>query len=132
MSMIRDQFQDVDLRRILEVSGKMNLDERISKHFWPIYRGYLMEVAALRDRQLSNLAEYAKQLNAGRVDDIGARTSLERSLALEQARLDARQGMIRKAGEVLSPTQTLRLYQIELMMDAALKSGLLQQIPVAQ
>jgi hypothetical protein len=40
--------------------------------------------------------------------------------------------MIRRAGEVLSPTQALRLYQIELTMDAALRKRLLEQIPPAQ
>jgi len=132
MSLIREQFKDVDLRRVIEVSGKMKLDERSAKRFWPIYQSYLMDIVVMRDRQLDNLGEYARQLNAGWIDDPTARASLARSLELEQAKLDARQRMIRKAGEVLSPTQALRLYQIELAMDAALRSRLLEQIPPAQ
>lgn len=132
IGLIREQFKDVDLRRVIEVSGKMKLDERSAKRFWPIYQSYLMDIVVMRDRQLDNLAEYARQLNAGWIDDPTARASLARSLELEQAKLDARQRMIRKAGEVLSPTQTLRLYQIELAMDAAIRSRLLEQIPRAQ
>ena len=40
--------------------------------------------------------------------------------------------MIGRAGEVLSPTQVLRLYQLELSMDVALRNRLLEQIPPAQ
>ena len=132
IGLIREQFKDVDLRRVIEVSGKMKLDERSAKRFWPIYQSYLMDIVVMRDRQLDNLGEYARRLNAGWIDDPTARASLKRSLELEQAKLDARQRMIRKAGEVLSPTQTLRLYQIELAMDAAIRSRLLEQVPPAQ
>jgi len=38
------------------------------------------------------------------------------SCALEQARVDARQHMVREAGEVITPIQALRLYQLELAM----------------
>lgn len=132
IGLIRQQFKDVDLRRVIEVSGKMKLDEHSAKRFWPIYQSYLLEIVVMRDRQLGNLGEFARQLNAGWIDDPTARASLARSLELEQARLEARQRMIRRAGEVLSPTQALRLYQIELTMDAALRKRLLEQIPPAQ
>lgn len=132
ISVIREQFKDVDLRRVIEVSGKMKLDEHSAKRFWPIYQSYLMDIVVMRDRQLGNLSEFARQLNAGWIDDPTARASLARSLELEQARLEARQRMIRKAGEVLSPTQALRLYQIELTMDIAIRNRLLEQIPPAQ
>ena len=132
ISLIREQFSDVDLRRVIEVSGSMKLDDTSAKRFWPIYRAYLVEIVALRDRQLDMLAEYAGHLNAGWIDDPTARASLARSLALEQARVDARQNMIRRAGEVISPIQTLRLYQLELAMDVSLRSRMLEQIPPAK
>ncbi|ACR01320.1 hypothetical protein [Thauera aminoaromatica] len=132
LGLIREQFQDVDLRRVIEVSASMKLDEQGAKRFWPIYRAYLAEIVALRDRQIDTLAEYARQLDAGWIDDPTARTSLARSLALEQARVDARHHMIRKAGEVITPIQTLRLYQLELAMDASIGSRVLQQIPLAK
>ncbi len=132
LGLIRDQFKDVDLRRVIQVSGAMKLDEHSAKRFWPIYRAYLLEVVALRDRQLETLAEYARQLNAGWIDDLTARTSLERSLALEQARVGARHHMIRRAGEVITPIQALRLHQLELAMDASMSSRALQQIPLAK
>lgn len=132
LGLIREEFQDVDLRRVIEVSASMKLDEQGAKRFWPIYRAYLAEIVALRDRQLDTLAEYARQLDAGWIDDPTARTSLARSLALEQARVDARQHMIRKAGEVITPIQALRLYQLELAMDASMRSRLLEQIPPAR
>lgn len=132
LGLIREQFKDVDLRRVIAVSGSMNLDERSAKRFWPIYRAYLVEIVALRDRQLDTLAEYANQLNAGWIDDPTARASLARSLALEQARVDARQHMIREASEVITPKQALQLYQLELAMDSSMHSRMLEQIPPAK
>ena len=55
IGLIREQFKDVDLRRVIEVSGKMKLDERSAKRFWPIYQSYLMDIVVMRDRQLDNL-----------------------------------------------------------------------------
>jgi len=69
IGLIREQFKDVDLRRVIEVSGKMKLDERSAKRFWPIYQSYLMDIVVMRDRQLDNLGEYARRLNAGWIDD---------------------------------------------------------------
>lgn len=132
IDLIRAQFEDVDLRRVIEVSGKMKLDEHSARRFWPIYRSYLLDIVEMRNSQLANLGEFARQLNAGWIDDPTARASLARSLELERARLDARQRMIGRAGEVLSPTQVLRLYQLELSMDVALRNRLLEQIPPAQ
>lgn len=132
LGLIREQFKDVDVRRVIEVSGSMKLDERSATRFWPIYRAYLVEIVALRDRQLDTLAEYARQLNAGGIDDPSARVSLARSLALERARVDARQHMIREASEVITPIQALQLYQLELAMDASMHSRMLEQIPPAQ
>ena len=54
---------------MIEVSGKMKLDERSAKRFWPIYQSYLMDIVVMRDRQLDNLGEYARRLNAGWIDD---------------------------------------------------------------
>lgn len=79
ISLIREQFKDVDLRRVIEVSGKMKLDEHTSKRFWPIYPSYLMDIVVMRDRQLRNLREYVRQLHAGWIDDPTARASLARS-----------------------------------------------------
>lgn len=132
LSLIREQFNDVDLRRVIAVSSNMKLDERSAKRFWPIYRAYLMEIVALRDRQLDTLAEYAKQLNTGGIDGPTARVSLARSLALEQARVDARQHMIREVSEVITPIQALQLYQLELAMHASMQSRMLEQIPPAE
>lgn len=79
ISLIREQFKGVNLRRVIEVSGKMKLDEHTSKRVWPIYQSYLMDIVVMRDRQLGNLSEYARQLNAGWIDESTARASLARS-----------------------------------------------------
>ena len=132
LALIRRDFSDVDLRRIVAVSNQMALDAPTAQRFWPLYRRYLQEVVALRDQQLQNLGDYARQLNAGRLSDEQARISLQTSLELEQARLQARQRMIRQAGTVLGAQQVLRLYQLEMTMESQMKGRLLEQIPPAE
>ncbi len=95
------------VRRVIEVSGKMKLDERSAKRFWPIYQSYLMDIVVMRDRQLDSLGEYARQLDARSTDEPTARASLKRSLELEQAEAGCTGATLSQNGRV-SDTEPAR------------------------
>lgn len=129
MEYIRAHFKDINLRGIMLVSDRMALDADAARAFWPRYRIYMDELVRLRDQHLDILSEYARDLNGGRLDDAKASASLQRSLSLEEARIASRRQMLEQVGRVLTPRQVLHLYQLELLMEAQIKAGLLEQIP---
>lgn len=129
---LKSSFSTVDINRISRISQEMSLDEQTAKKFWPQYQAYLHRQIALRDKQLATLSHYAAHLNDDSLDQKGAASMLRASMADEAKRVANRQELIKGLKDVLSPKQQMRLYQIELLLDAELRAGLLKQIPLAE
>jgi hypothetical protein len=129
---LKSSFSTVDINRISRISQEMSLDERTAKKFWPQYQAYLHQQIALRDKQLATLSHYAARLHNDSLDQQAAANMLRASMADEAKRVANRQALINRLKDVLSPKQQMRLYQIELLLDAELRAGLLKQIPLAE
>lgn len=129
---VRRSFAEVDRSRIDHISRELALPLPVARKFWPAYNTYLRNRIALRDRQLAALVDYADALNADTLDDATATRLLNDGMAAETLRIGNRQQFIRSLGEFLAPQQQMRLYQIELLLDAQVRAGLLQQIPLAE
>jgi len=125
-------FSEVDINRISRISREMFLDEKAAHQFWPLYQDYLHRQIALRDKQLATLTTYASHLSNGRLDQATASDMLRTSMANEEKRLRNRQNLIKGLKGNLSPIQQMRLYQIELLIDAQIRAGLLTQIPLVE
>ncbi|AOF82162.1 hypothetical protein BSY238_1385 [Methyloversatilis sp. RAC08] len=129
---VRRSFAEVDRNRIDHVSRELVLPLPVARKFWPAYNAYLRNRIALRDKQLAALVDYADALNSGTLDDATATRLLNDGMADETVRIGNRQQFIRSLGEFLAPQQQMRLYQIEVLLDAQVRAGLLQQIPLAE
>lgn len=129
---LKSSFSTVDINRISRISQEMSLDERTAKKFWPQYQAYLHQQIALRDKQLATLSHYAARLHNASLDENAAANMLRASMADEAKRVANRQALINRLKDVLSPKQQMRLYQIELLLDAELRAGLLKQIPLVE
>jgi hypothetical protein len=129
---VRRSFAEIDQNRIDHISREMALPLPVARKFWPAYNSYLRNRIALRDKQLAALVDYAGALNADTLDDATANRLLNDSMADETLRIGNRQQFIRSLGEFLAPQQQMRLYQIEVLLDAQVRAGLLQQIPLAE
>jgi Spy/CpxP family protein refolding chaperone len=131
LEFMKQTFSEVDIKRISYISHQMALDETTAAKFWPRYQDYLHKQISLRDKQLATLAAFTSHLNQ---DDLPAKAAsklLSESMAQEKIRLDNRQQFIRQLSGVLNPQQKLRLYQLELLLDAQVRSRILSQIPLA-
>lgn len=129
---LKSSFSTVDINRISRISQEMSLNERTAKKFWPQYQAYLHQQIALRDKQLATLSHYAARLHNASLDENAAASMLRASMADEAKRVANRQALINHLKDVLSPKQQMRLYQIELLLDAELRAGLLKQIPLVE
>lgn len=129
---LKAAFSEVDINRISRISREMSLDEKTAQQFWPRYQDYLHRQIALRDKQLATLTSYTSHSPKGSLDHAKASEMLRTSMANEEKRLVNRQNLIRGLKGTLTPTQQMRLYQIELLIDAQIRAGLLTQIPVLE
>jgi len=127
-----DAFSEVDIIRISRISREMSLDEKTAHQFWPRYQDYLHRQIALRDKQLATLTSYASHQNKRSLDQAIAADMLRTSMANEEKRLVNGQNLIKNLKGTLTPTQQMRLYQIELLIDAQIRAGLLTQIPLVE
>ena len=132
LEQIRRDFSKVDMGRIAHVSERMDLSDPANLAFRPAYQDYLRNLVRLRDRQLEVLVEYAENLNAESLDDARAARSLAESMRLDRERMVARDRFIEGLTHSLNPRQQLRLYQLELILDAQIRTELMSQIPLAE
>lgn len=129
---LKTSFSEVDINRISRISREMSLDEKTAHQFWPRYQDYLHRQIALRDKQLATLTSYASHQNKRSLDQAIAADMLRTSMANEEKRLVNGQNLIKNLKGTLTPTQQMRLYQIELLIDAQIRAGLLTQIPLVE
>lgn len=131
LELMKRSFSQIDINRISYISQKMDLNGTGAAKFWPRYQSYLHKQIELRDVQLKTLTKFAGHLNRESLDENSAGRLLKESMAQEDKRLKNRQDFIRSLAGILSAQQKLRLYQLELLLDAQVRSGVLAQIPLA-
>jgi hypothetical protein len=131
LEFMKQSFSQVDINRISYISQKMALDDATAAKFWPRYQSYLHQQISLRDKQLATLTTFAAHLNGENLPAKVASKLLDDSMAQEKQRLANRQQFIRQLVGVLNPQQQLRLYQVELLLDAQVRSSILSQVPLA-
>lgn len=132
LELLQASFSQVDIKRISRISQEMSLEPAVAAKFWPRYQEYLHRQIALRDQQLATLTVYANLLNRKELDSKAAKDLLRESLAQEERRVASRKQLISRMGDTLTPTQQIRLYQIELLLETQVRSGLLSQVPLAE
>lgn len=128
---LKKALGQIDVNRISLVSGEMQLDGKAASSFWPRYQKYLHRQIALRDRQLVTLKNYSEHFIHQTLDDVAAAGLLRESMVQERERQANRQRFIVGIKDILNPRQQLRLYQLELLIDAELRTALLTQVPLA-
>lgn len=132
LEFMKNSFSQVDINRISYISQKMAMDDEAATKFWPRYQAYLNKQIALRDHQLATLTRFATHFNKETLDAKSASNLLNESMKQERQRLTNRQQLVKEMAGTLNPQQQLRLYQLELLLDAQVRSNILTQIPLAE
>src|SRR5690349_20878709 len=82
---LRSDFNAGKIRALNQVM-KLTIGE--ADKFWPIYRQYEKELAAVGDRKLALIVEFMTQQRAGTLNDQNSKELAEKWLANVQERLD--------------------------------------------
>ena len=110
LDMLRSNFNTTKIRTLNEV---MKLTTAEADVFWPIYRNYEKELAAVNDRKLALIRDFFQHYKDGTLDNRLAKKMSEDWLDLNQARLDLWKKYSRKLSKALSPIRAAQFLQIE-------------------
>ncbi len=131
------RLTDIQLTRVVIqaerqaiVTKVMDLTPEEMQGFWPLYREYRLEMAAVGDRLVALLTGYADSYES--LTDAAADRLLTEALSLEQERTRLKGKYLPKFKAVLPPKKVARFYQLENKLDLALLADLAQRIPLVR
>jgi hypothetical protein len=114
----------------LLIASNMDLTDKESKDFWPLYEGYQKDLEKLNTHLGGVINEYAEAYNKGSVPDDLAKTLINEALKTEGAEVKMRREYAEKLVKVLPATKVARYLQMENKIRAAIKFDLAANIPL--
>jgi hypothetical protein len=112
----------------LLVAENMQLSEKESKAFWPVYEKYQSELFLIRVRTVKLINDYAE--NYEKMTNGTAKKLIDEYLTIETLRLKLAKAYLPEFRKALPDTKVARYYQIENKINAALYSELATKIPL--
>lgn len=112
------------------VALNMDLSEKQSEAFWPVYREYHEKRDELADRRVKLLTEFRDSQIGMTAEQ--AKQMLKESIDLEDKLNDLKHNYRADFEKVLGPRHTLRYYQIENKLDAIINYELASVVPLRQ
>jgi hypothetical protein len=117
---------DIRTQKAALIADRLKLTNQEADAFWPIYRKYEVELAAINDRKISLMKEYLSVYD--KLDDAQTRQLAQRLLEVDQATADLRKHYFGEMEQALPVKTVARWLQLErrlqLFMDAKLAKDL--------
>jgi hypothetical protein len=126
LDVLRSDFNATKIRTINEV---MKLTGPEAEKFWPIYRKYEHELAAVSDRKLAMIQEFEQLHFSGKLDDQKAQDLAKRWLKNTQERLDLWKKYRKQISKAVSPMRAAEFLQIENQMALFVDLNIASEMP---
>jgi hypothetical protein len=108
----------------------LELDATQSAAFWPVYKKYEAEVAAIGDKRYAGIKDYAAHY--GTLTDAKASELTDGAIALEEQRLATLKRVVGELRGVLPAVKVARFYQVENALNKIVDLRLVSEIPLAK
>ena len=112
------------------VTEAMDLDERQTQTFWPLYRDYRLAMAKVDDRLVRLLGRYLESYP--NLSEATAGQLLDETLSIEEARNQVRREWVSRFRKVLPDRTVARFFQIERKLDAIVTAELAERVPLVE
>jgi hypothetical protein len=110
------------------VSEAMNLSDKESKAFWPVYRQYESDLASLNDQRVALIKEYAAKY--ANMTDKDAKDMLNKALDFDSKRTELRKAYADEfQHKGLSALTTAKFFQLEHRLDSLVDLKLASELP---
>jgi FlaG/FlaF family flagellin (archaellin) len=127
MKLVRSDVQK-DKAQIVGLA--LELDATQSAAFWPVYKQYEAELAAIGDKRYAGIKDYAA--NYGSLTDAKATELTDRAIGLEEERLALVKRYVGELRKVLPAVKVGRWYQTEMGLIKIVDLRLAAEIPLAR
>lgn len=114
----RDVSSDIELlradlrtKKMQLIADRMQLTREEADVFWPLYRKYQVESAAINDKKIAVMEDYRKSYQS--LSDAGAKDLARRVFEVDQMTLDLRKKAFEEIAGALSPKTAARFLQLE-------------------
>ena len=126
LEMVRADVRAVKIRALNET---MQLTGPEADKFWPVYRQYEKELAAVADQKIASIREFTERLNNGTLDNPASDRLAQQLLKNIQARLDLWKKYQKKVARALSPARAMQFLQVEHQMALYLDVNIARDLP---
>ncbi len=127
LEMMRSDVNGFKIRTINQV---MALTAPEAEAFWPLYRQYEKELAAVGDRKVALIREFAALRAAGAIEPKTWNSLAQRWLRNVQDRLDLWKDYQKKISKAVSPMRAAQFLQIENQMAVFIDLNIASEMPV--
>jgi hypothetical protein len=118
----------IDDKRNNQIAMFMNFTQEEKEKFWPLYREYRKDMAAVGDKRLAVIVNYAN--NVDRMTDPLAKKLLDQSFEVDKDFIRTKERYVKKFRRILPDIKVVRLMQLENRMDIAVDMKVAEGIPL--
>ncbi len=104
---------DVNAFKVRTLNQALQMTGSEAEKFWPVYRRYEKELAAVADRKVALLREFGARCAEGALDDVAANAMVRRWIENAQARLNLWKKYQKKIAKAVSPARAAQFLQVE-------------------
>lgn len=118
---------DIRTQKAALVADRMHFTNREADVFWPIYRKYEVELAAINDRKIFLLTDYVSRYDT--MNDDQAKQLAQGVLEVDQGTVDLRKRFFGELEKVLTAKTAARWLQLERRLQLFLDAKLAKDVP---
>lgn len=121
---------EVRTQKIGLITDMMELTEEEASIFWPLYREYANELSKIYDNRLKVIREITENFSS--FTDEKAEELAEKSIKIEKAKTKLMADYYRKMAKALSPTLSVKFFQIERWVNSMIELQISSKLPFIQ
>ncbi|HOX04362.1 MAG TPA: hypothetical protein P5555_18930 [Candidatus Paceibacterota bacterium] len=120
---------DVNAFKVRTLNQALQMTGPEAERFWPVYRQYEKELAAVADKKIALLREFGERCAHGTLDDRAADTMAQQWLKNAQARLDLWKKYQKRIAKAVSPARAAQFLQVEHQMALFMDLNIAAEMP---
>jgi len=122
--------QDIKTSKVAILTESLEMTQKESDTFWPIYREYDLALSKLADRRLAGIKDYAKVYK--NMTDSAATSLVEAAFKLQHDRSDLLMDTYKKVSKATNPVLAAQFAQIENQILTLLDIQLIEAVPLIE
>lgn len=118
---------DIRTKKAAMIADRMKFTDQEAAAFWPVYRQYEADLAAINDKKVSIMKEYISWHQA--LNDTQAKQLVEDVFDVDQKTLDLRRKCFAALEKTLPPKTIVRWLQLERRLQLLIDAQLAKDLP---